>query len=172
MRPELTEEYLKSQGLSQTIERRFLSFVIKTDTCWIWKGTKVRGGYGQIGRGVSGFPRMILAHRASWVLYRGQIPDGLDVLHNCPNGDRADCVCPAHLWVGTHSQNMKDMVNKGRSPVFCGVRNHQSRLSIDEIMAIRGMYVFRKTPQCKIAELFGVSQRTINKIVRNISYFT
>ena len=75
--------------------------------CWIWVGALDTDGYGMIavGRG----PKS--AHRISWILKNGEIPDGKHVLHTC---DNPACVNPDHLFLGTHSDNMKDGVKKGR----------------------------------------------------------
>jgi hypothetical protein len=64
----------------------------------------------------SGHPNKIPAPRVSWKLHYGPIPDGKDVCHNCPTGDNPSCVNPKHLWLGTDSENIKDMYAKGRYP--------------------------------------------------------
>lgn len=66
------------------------------------------GGYGKL----KSDDGLIGAHRASWILANGPIPDGLCVLHRC---DNPPCVNPAHLWVGTHADNAADKVAKGRA---------------------------------------------------------
>lgn len=89
---------------------RFLSKVEKTDTCWLWKANLTKDGYGRLNvGGVHG--RMCLAHRVSYELFIGPIPDGLNVLHDC---DTPGCVNPEHLFAGTQADNMKDMLAKGR----------------------------------------------------------
>lgn len=79
--------------------------------CWLWTGTlkkPVRGlGYGHFR--VSGKTKV--AHRVSWEIFRGPIPDGLCVCHKC---DVSICVNPDHLFLGTRLDNIEDMVAKGR----------------------------------------------------------
>lgn len=90
-------------------KERFFINVNKTDTCWIWMGAKNPQGYGSFYTG----SRSVGAHRFSWELEKGEIPDGMFVCHMC---DNPACVNPAHLWLGTHQQNMEDMKNKDRRP--------------------------------------------------------
>lgn len=87
---------------------RFWDKVNKTDSCWLWVGTRTAAGYGQItmGRG-----RTVYAHRVSYEMHHGPIPDNYYVCHTC---DNPSCVNPSHLWVGTNSDNIRDAVRKGR----------------------------------------------------------
>lgn len=75
--------------------------------CWIWRGSPQTNGYGQIK--IAG--RSMVAHRVSWIAHRGAIPEGLGVLHRC---DVRRCCNPAHLFLGTAADNMRDAGSKGR----------------------------------------------------------
>ena len=90
-----------------TILERFESKFAKSDGCWRWIAYKNNDGYGKFmidGRSQS-------AHRVAYQLYVGGIPPGMCVCHRC---DNPCCVNPAHLFLGTISDNMRDCDNKGR----------------------------------------------------------
>lgn len=95
------------------IEVRFWRRVQKREPqdCWHWTGVTNNTGYGQIGRGGRN-GGMALAHRVAYAIANGGVPADLCVLHTC---DNPICVNPAHLRLGTHDENMKDMAAKGRS---------------------------------------------------------
>ena len=99
-------------GNRRPLAERFWKYVNKTETCWLWAGgTNGRAGYGHI---LADLPsrKLVYAHRVSWELANGAIPDGLWVLHNCPGGDNPSCVNPDHLYLGTNSDNIKDEIAK------------------------------------------------------------
>lgn len=93
----------------RTVEERFWAAVDTTGDCWLWTASKAGNGYGKIM--VNG--RRIGSHRLSYILHYGEIPEGLHVLHTC---DNPLCVKPAHLFLGTHADNMRDASQKGRLP--------------------------------------------------------
>jgi hypothetical protein len=90
------------------IRKQFEKTVIKTDNCWGWKKAPLKTGYGAL---YIGQKRFSSAHRISWLLHRGDIPKGLFVCHKC---DNRICTNPDHLFIGTHLDNMRDMVSKNR----------------------------------------------------------
>jgi len=83
--------------------------------CWLWLGapTKKKNGYGVVCGGTAKYGTYwhVPAHRYSYMVFRGPIPEGMCVLHKCDNGL---CVNPDHLWIGTQKDNMHDCVRKGR----------------------------------------------------------
>jgi len=96
-------------------EKRLTNFAMNIDKqgheeCWEWLATKNSNGYGQFG--VEG--RKILAHRASWELFFGEIPKGKLILHKCNN---KSCVNPYHLYIGDYRDNMVDAIKAGHSPL-------------------------------------------------------
>lgn len=133
---------------------RFWSHVAKAD-CWEWSGSRWPGGYGIMRLG----DRRLQAHRFSWELHRGPIPTGLCVCHRC---DNPPCVNPAHLFLGTHLENVLDSSRKGRRHTSrnVGERNGGAKLTADQVHAIRAA-AGRIT---QIARSFGVSSRAIRDI--------
>jgi HNH endonuclease len=100
-----------------TVVQRFWSCVDKTDTCWLWTGTtRDTFGYGAL----SVNSAFIMAHRLSYELHVGPIPNGLFVLHRC---DVPPCVRPDHLFLGTQLDNIRDMIQKNRQHYAQGDNN-------------------------------------------------
>ncbi len=86
------------------------------DDCWEWSACKDKNGYGKLTYGGKPF----LAHRMAFISVHGSIRKGYFICHKC---DNPSCVNPAHLFEGTHRDNMEDMLQKGRSPNNKGVNN-------------------------------------------------
>ena len=140
--------------------------------CWNWTGTKNAKGYGRIageinGQRVAESGRQMLAHRVSWMLHAGPIPQGPGahgtvIMHTC---DNPGCVNPQHLRLGTQADNVKDMVKKGRkvsgtpSGVAHWLSSFKDQADIDLICATVG-----KTKE--LAEKYGVHVCTIKRIRR------
>lgn len=100
--------------------------------CWLWIGSKLMPfGYGQI----TSAGKTLLAHRVSYEQHVGPIPAGLNVLHHC---DRPECWNPAHLFLGTHADNVADKVSKGRQ--YRGERHHNFTLTDEDLRAAIAMH--------------------------------
>lgn len=112
---------------------RFWSKVEKGSGCWEWQGGCSMGyGYYSFLGGLTG--RGERAHRHSYRISRGDIPKGMYVLHHC---DNRLCVKPWHLFLGTHLDNMDDMVSKKRQPF--GEKHGSVKLKDNEILKMRGL---------------------------------
>ena len=122
--------------------------------CWIWMRSLQRQGYGQTGYGSQ------RAHRNAWEFYRGPIPDGLHVLHHC---DVRCCVNPDHLYLGTHSDNMRDMYRRGRRvlPDTSGEKNGNALLTDADIREIRSLGLTTR----ELAARFSISPVTVRHIL-------
>ena len=144
------------------LEVRFWSKVTKTDRCWEWTGALYRNGYGAIFCGT----HVDRAHRVSWRLHFGAIPDGMFVCHCC---DNPSCVRPEHLFLGTPADNMADMHRKGRAVLLTGEDVPTSRLTRADVAYIRAHYV-RGTNRwirgncAELAERFRVDRSVITRI--------
>lgn len=107
MKPNLRDEWGRLIGGSR---ERFMLRVRKTESCWVWTGrARCKQGYGAFSIG----NKERLAHRVSYEHFNGWIPEGKLVLHRC---DNTRCVNPEHLFLGTHSDNLRDAYSKGRGP--------------------------------------------------------
>lgn len=145
---------------TRPLEERFWAKVDKSGNCWLWQGGRNRQGYGHIGG-------MMLAHRYSYFLAHGPIPAGVEVCHDCPGGDNPLCVNPAHLWLGTHAENMEDMVRKGRASTDhnpIGERHSNAVLTENQVRDIRARRANGER-QIDLAAEYGVGETTIWNLV-------
>lgn len=146
------------------ITERFWKRVVKMQSgCWHWTGQRVGGRYGRLRINQS---KRVLAHRLSWEIHNGVIPEGSRVLHAC---DNPPCVNPAHLFLGTIKDNSRDMVSKGRQYRPTGERNPKAVLCKESVREIRRELV-RKVSQSVLAKRFGVSPKTIHGISKGTKW--
>jgi hypothetical protein len=147
--------------LPEDINIRFWRHVNKTDSCWEWVGRKHKFGYGVIV--VDGKSKR--ASRVVWELTNGTIPEGLEVCHKC---DNPPCVNPSHLFLGTHADNMKDMVKKGRVNALCGENNINAKLTWSQVSEIREVLKsYHHGLYRELARKYGVDQKIIHCIRDN-----
>jgi|SRR3990167_3926055 len=152
--------FKKPGPIKKSIEQRFWKYVKKTAGCWERIGLKRPDGYGRF----SINSIHIRAHRFSWELHNGPIPEGMCVLHRC---DNRPCIRNSHLWLGTHSDNTRDMDKKGRRvPNPRRGENHPSaKLTEFAVKPIRVKYR-NGMRAAEIARQFHVSAVLIGLIVR------
>lgn len=114
-----------------SLGERLLKFgwAVTESGCWEWSGSRHPTGYGFVGIGRQ---KVDYAHRISWVLANGEIPDGMFVCHSC---DNPPCLNPAHLFLGTVEDNNRDMFVKRRHAY--GERNGHAMLSDSDVEKIR-----------------------------------
>jgi hypothetical protein len=130
------------------------------NACWLWTGYIGADGYGASNH--NGQTRH--AHRISYILNIGPIPDGLCVCHHC---DVRNCVRPDHLFIGTDADNVADMVRKNRQAK--GNNNGQSKLTSDIVKSIREEYA-HGTPQTILAKRYNVSRLTVHRALHGHSW--
>jgi predicted XRE-type DNA-binding protein len=154
--------------MTYDIQERFWQYVDKgaQDECWEWRGPRVKipgQEYGLCG----GWVR---AYRVSWEIHNGPIPYGMHVLHRC---DNPPCVNPAHLYLGTHVDNMRDRAarKRGKEARQNGEANDNAKLTEAQVREI--IYLLQghnKVSQQRIADLYGVKQPQISRIARRESW--
>jgi hypothetical protein len=129
---------------SEKIQER--SMPVTECGCWIW----MKSVGGPMGYGMAG--RHGRAHRLSWIVHRGPIPEGLNVLHKC---DTPSCVNPEHLFLGTHADNMRDSSEKGRQYDRRGEKNPKARITPDQVRMIRECPLSLRKTAAKLGIPFG-----------------
>lgn len=155
----------------------------RNNGCWEWTGALSRKtGYGKITYN----QKTISTHRASYLVFKGEISKGKHICHSC---DNKKCVNPEHLWAGTAKENMQDMIKKGRQadqtgkvispehfkklqhgrlnnwPSREGSKHHLAKLDEKKVMEIKKMIKDGYTNK-EIAEIYNVDQSNIS-LIRN-----
>ena len=157
---------------AMNIHERFMAKVNVPpgDMCWNWAGARSGSGYGQFWDGGRNIP-------AHWFLLESRPPKGKEACHKC---DNKLCVRPSHIFIGSRSDNMKDMVSKGRHNTAPGCRamlskrdtrgskNHQSKLTEEQVAEIKSAPTKRGT-QAALSRRLGVTEACISAIRRGVN---
>jgi hypothetical protein len=152
--------------INSTAPARFWAKVDKSagsDACWPWNGALDHRGYGKFSTARS---KPTTASRVAYKLHYGVDPSGQFVCHQC---DNVRCVNPAHLFLGTHADNMRDMREKGRSPRMNNIGTHNPRAILDEtkVREIRRRHTSGETPAV-LANSYGVCRGTIYHVIHRL----
>lgn len=138
------------------------------DECWLWTGGTNDHGYGQLR--ING--ECFYVHRLAYSVLVGPIPDELQACHTC---DTPLCCNPAHIFIGTTTDNMRDMSAKGRAykggvppPAPSGELHHGAKLTTDAVREIRALK--GAEPTKRIAKRYRVDDKTIRSIMRGESW--
>lgn len=143
----------------ETLEIRFWKMVDKKDEneCWKFTGYINKDGYGKMSKGNS---KLESAHRISYELHKGKIPESMVVMHTC---DNPSCCNPKHLVLGTQNDNIQDMISKGRFVP----RITPYKLTKEQIKEVRDKYTGMRGEKVKLAKEYGVVVTTITNILNN-----
>ena len=147
--------YRKSDEIYfEKVKKRMKKNIKIKGDCWEWIVLT------KIGYGSTRFrSKPFLAHRMSWIVFKGYIPNRMCVLHKC---DNRGCVNPDHLFLGSQKDNIEDMFSKGRKD-HKNEKHPGCKLDKDKILQIRNL-LSKDLVQEKIAKIFGVGQNTISAI--------
>ena len=158
--------------MQATLADRFWSKVDRRSEaeCWLWTATRTSFGYGsfRVGSAKNGTRRKEMAHRIAYVLSTGlEIPNGMVVMHAC---DNPQCVNPAHLSVGTYSENGKAAYDRQRRFSTVKPREEHPRAKLTEAQVAYIREVGKARTIRDMAQEFGVSRSTIDAVRRNVNW--
>lgn len=150
--------------MRKPVEERYWPKVDRSggpDACWPWTAHRMKSGYGlfAVPNGTS-YAAPHLAHRVSWALVNGPIPDGLFVCHSC---DNPPCCNPSHLFLGTPQDNARDMQAKGRAVIRRGESATMAKLTTEQAREVRRRARAGESPT-RLGDEFGVSDTLVQRI--------
>jgi hypothetical protein len=134
----------------------------KENGCWEWIAATAGAGYGEMK--IPGTRKQIYAHRLSYLIHYGEIPEGMMACHTC---DNPKCVKPSHLFLGSCEDNLQDMKAKDRH--LRGSRNKKAKLTEEKVRHIHRLYK-DGVSQGKIGKAYGVSQGQIFRIIHGMRW--
>jgi hypothetical protein len=140
---------------------RFWSHVDRSggpDACWPWLKATKRSGYGVFGIGPFRRSQKLRAHRVAFYLTYGRWPTPQG-LHSC---DNPACCNPAHIFEGTQTENIADMVKKGRQQR--GERQGRAKLTESDVRQIRQLWAEQQLTHAEIARRFGIGAPQVSRI--------
>lgn len=154
--PKYCSRNCKTAFAPKLAAERFWRRVTKTPGCWLWTGTRDEYGYGVVWANDS----RNTAHRYSYRLHFGNIPDGLCVLHRC---DNRVCVRPDHFFLGTNQDNMNDMVAKQRQ---CrGESMHSSKMTVAKVIEMRRQHDEDGRSIFSLSKEYGIHNKSAHDII-------
>ncbi len=133
----------------------------KVDGCWEWQGKINNSGYGCFSDVIDGKKTEIRAHRKSYEIFKGEIPESLCVCHKC---DNPSCCNPEHLWIGTPKENTQDCIKKGR---FLNAKKRadlSGKLTEGQVIEMRNLYR-EGYSQRELQEKYKMSQSQVSGIL-------
>ena len=131
--------------------------VVREDGCWEWIGARCTNGYGQLRFN----DRLYMAHRASYEVHVGPIPEGMLCCHVC---DHKPCINPYHIFLGTNLDNEHDKIAKGRAVYVRGEKHGLAILNEKDAAEIKFLALEGQLSNAEIAETYGVSRDTVSNI--------
>lgn len=147
-----------------TLEERFWAKVDRGDGCWTWTAARNNHDYGVLGIGDK---KLVYAHRYSYELSNGPIPEGMFVCHSC---DNPPCVNPTHLFLGTQTDNMQDSALKQRAARLTGEDGPAAKLTWEQAREIRQVYAVEDISFNRLAQRYGVNHKTVAGVIRGMTW--
>ena len=169
----LLKEKIIRDNLSPFISDRhidkFLNLLRYDNSCIVYMGAKDGCGYGRHSTYMCCKRRTFSAHRLSYQMFVGKIPDGMLVLHSC---DNPPCVNPKHLSIGTNKDNSHDKMRKGRGRGLsgCGENNPNSKFTMESVKTARHLYFAERRTIAEIAKFYGVTWHSADRAIRGVTW--